>query len=257
MRAGLSKHPQLSRNPPPACLWKENPNRLVTLLDIVNLFDCRMLHVTVKNLNNTAEFVKSKSNNTDIETLEAGVRERARLRGQALSPVMEANLTELKSITQNRIGTLQDIVRSVVADLKEFCEANGLYETIVAIRFAENHLLLNPNEFELASDLRHLEEALYVEVCKSKFLCVDSDLTAYLDQDALFGTEVKVAFPSGTRDLREGGNCLAADCGTGSVFHAMRAGEICLRLLATDRGIAYANSSVENKQWGQLLVSRL
>jgi hypothetical protein len=98
-----------------------------------------------------------------------------------------------------------------------------------------------------------LEEALYVELCKRQFLCVQAELTGFLEQEEMFGSKVKSAFPSAARDIKEAGNCLAADCGTGSVFHAMRGVEVCLRLLAEDRGVTYANSSIENKQWGQLL----
>src|SRR5581483_9890687 len=35
---------------PPACLWKENPNRLVSLWDIVRYFPVHDFHLIIKNI---------------------------------------------------------------------------------------------------------------------------------------------------------------------------------------------------------------
>jgi hypothetical protein len=68
------------------------------------------------------------------------------------------------------------------------------------------------------------------------FLRVPSPLAKYVDKSELFGHDVAVAFPSATADLRQAGNCLAADCNTAAVFHLMRAVEWALRALAVHLG---------------------
>ena len=59
----------------------------------------------------------------------------------------------------------------------------------------------------------------------------------YVDHNALVGPEVDQAFPSARDDIREVGNCLAADSNTAAVFHMMRAVEWALRALASDLGL--------------------
>jgi hypothetical protein len=226
VRTDVSNHPQVSRNPPPACLWKENPNRLVTLWDIVNLFDCRKFQIIEKNLNLVRDILDPKADKS-AAALEEWVREKARLRGDnELPEEIIDGLSELRSLERER----REPVQYVIAQVRHFCESNGLADSLNVVRFAENHFRLGPSDAELRGELRHLEEALYLDVCKRKFLRVEPDLIGFLEQDELFGPDVKSAFPSTARDIKEAGNCLAADCGTGAVFHAMRAAEVCLRL---------------------------
>jgi hypothetical protein len=52
-----------------------------------------------------------------------------------------------------------------------------------------------------------------------------------------FGKEVHEAFPAARDDIREALNCLAAECSTAAVFHAMRVAEIGLRVLGYDREV--------------------
>jgi hypothetical protein len=253
VRTDVSNHPQVSRNPPPACLLKENPNRLVTLWDIVNQFDCRELHIIVKNLNIIRDILDPKAEKSTA-AFEEWVQEQSRLRGEKeLSAEMRANLAELLTLKNEIAEHRRKPIQDVIAQTKKFCESHRLFDTLLVIRFAENHLRLDPSDVEIRSELRHIEEALYLDICKRKFLRIEPDIVGFLEQDELFGPEVNRAFPSTVRDIKESGNCLAADCGTGAVFHAMRGAEVCLRLLAKDRGLAYAHSSIENKQWGQLL----
>jgi hypothetical protein len=56
-------------------------------------------------------------------------------------------------------------------------------------------------------------------------------LTQYFEKDDLFGQAVKVAFPSAALDIKEAGNCIAADLNTAAVFHLMRAAERGMRAL--------------------------
>lgn len=68
------------------------------------------------------------------------------------------------------------------------------------------------------------------------FLKVPAGYRDLVDNREPFGAKVRSAFPSAADDLREAGNCLAADCNTAAVFHLMRAVEWALRALGAHLG---------------------
>jgi hypothetical protein len=63
------------------------------------------------------------------------------------------------------------------------------------------------------------------ELRKARFLCVKPDRCEYLAQHSLFGPKVNDAFPSAARDIKEAGNCLAAESGTESGVHSTSDGD--------------------------------
>jgi hypothetical protein len=69
------------------------------------------------------------------------------------------------------------------------------------------------------------------------FLILDNDRGELANRGDLFGPAVSGAFPSAEADIREAGNCLAAECNTAAVFHLMRVAEVGLRALARDRRV--------------------
>ena len=97
------------------------------------------------------------------------------------------------------------------------------------------------------SVLRSLKKRFFVQILP--------DRSEYLDQDHLFGENVSVAFPSAERDIKEAGNCLAAECNTAAVFHLMRAAEFAMRALARDRNVEFKDKPIEEKEWGQILTN--
>lgn len=108
----------------------------------------------------------------------------------------------------------------------------------------------------LAAEARHALDLMLGVLKERKFLRVGLSRARYLDKDHLFGEGVAAAFPSASHDIKEAGNCLAAECGTASVFHLMRAAEIGLRALANDRQISFSKGTLDAKQWGEI-VSQL
>jgi hypothetical protein len=85
------------------------------------------------------------------------------------------------------------------------------------------------------------------------FLRVADDRGDFVDKDNLFGDQVVTAFRSAARDIKESGNCLAAECNTAAVFHLMRAAEVALRAIATDRQVSFANKPLSQQEWGTIL----
>jgi hypothetical protein len=101
--------------------------------------------------------------------------------------------------------------------------------------------------------LHRLTVDMVAELEGVEFLQVAADRMKLIDRDDLFGARVNEMFGSTTRDIREAGNCLAAECPTAAVFHLMRASEIALRVLARDRNVAFKDKPLEQKQWGEIL----
>jgi hypothetical protein len=96
-----------------------------------------------------------------------------------------------------------------------------------------------------------------------QFLRVENDrldLIPHMQGDQLYeriyaviGHKVVVAFPSTLDDFEEAGNCLAAECNTGGVFHLMRVAEIGLRAVASDRNASFANKPIDQQEWGTII----
>jgi hypothetical protein len=234
----------------PVCRWKANSNRLVSLWDIVNVFDCVGLQIVLKRMQ-LARGLLDPDDKKSAAALEEWVRENSRQRGEAVPGELIENLAEMREIE----GDLRKPAEESIEKLREFCEAVGFANALPVIRFAGYHLREDPTAGELRSELRHLEETVFLELAKRKFLHIEADRAWLLEQDDLFGPAVTASFPSASRDIREAGNCLAAECTTAAVFHLMRAAEFALRSLAKDRDVSFKDRPLDEKEWGQILMA--
>jgi hypothetical protein len=118
--------------------------------------------------------------------------------------------------------------------------------------FADNQDSLNVSIAE--TEIRNAKEAVLAELGSHTFLVVNSDREDYVDNSALFGISVYGAFPSARDDIREAGNCLAAECCTAAVFHLMRAAEYALRALAVDRRVKLRkNAILDLATWEEII----
>ncbi len=94
-----------------------------------------------------------------------------------------------------------------------------------------------------ARELEGLLGQVMVCVSKHKFARIPSPNDKYFEQEQLFGGPVFALFPNSQQDIRDAGNCIAAELYTAAVFHLMRVCEDGLRSLArklrvklTDKG---------------------
>jgi hypothetical protein len=96
-----------------------------------------------------------------------------------------------------------------------------------------------------------------------RFAGIPANLVQLFEQDALFGEQVNKAFRSdapGIRsaatDIRDAGNCLAADLNTAAVFHLMCAVEQGLRKLADDLQVVAVKQTVpiELATWNEIIT---
>lgn len=131
------------------------------------------------------------------------------------------------------------------------CEAVGFNDAVVLFNRLQEHLTEHSQDPSAwAVQAKHARSVIVDEVRKYRFLHISKDRSGYLDQDALLGQRVKDAFPSATFDIREAGNCMAAECNTGAVFHLMRTVEWGLRALCVDMG--FRKLRTQNKKTGKV-----
>jgi hypothetical protein len=111
----------------------------------------------------------------------------------------------------------------------------------------------------VAADLRNVTDMIFMDFWKHLFIQVPERYCGYVNNDALIGEVVTEAFPSAKSDIREAGNCIAADSGTAAVFHLMRAVEWGLRALCRHLGILRLPHNKKYKpiayaEWDQMLT---
>jgi hypothetical protein len=121
--------------------------------------------------------------------------------------------------------------------------------------FVDNRESLNVSMAE--SEMRNAKEAVLAELGDHTFLRVEFDRKNYVDNPALFGTSVNGAFPNARADIKEAGNCLAAECCTAAVFHLMRAAEYALRALARDRRVELHKCAVLDLATWEEIIKQL
>jgi hypothetical protein len=84
----------------------------------------------------------------------------------------------------------------------------------------------------MAAALEDLLTAIDGDCSGLHFAFIPSGKVQFFEQDALFGDAVNAAFPSAKPEIKNAGNCLAADLPDAAVFYLMRAAEHGLRALA-------------------------
>jgi hypothetical protein len=105
--------------------------------------------------------------------------------------------------------------------------------------------------------LSSIHEVFKSELSKKGCFMLEQAEMAFADQQALFGEQVAAAFPSAAMDIREIGNCFAAERYNAAAYHCVQAAEIALRELARDRRVSLNDHRkpmpLDHAQWGQLL----
>jgi hypothetical protein len=219
---------EASRDALPVCLWQENPNRLVSLWDIMQLFsveDCCSIF---------SFFGKFEQHAT----------------------LLAGSLREVPPYL--KIEALEVLLRA-----EKFCRKNVLVESQeCASRLLGERWPNHPSsedskkiQFdELQMNLKHLRELMESEMRKQLFFGMTKDLSDYYKKERPMGDEVYNAFPTARFDVSEAGTCLACSCNVAAAFHLMRATEVGLWELGRDRQIPLARSGkIEFSEWGLII----
>lgn len=213
----------VGRNAPSVCLF-ENPNRLVSLWDIVEQYRCIALcSVFTSIADQVARFQSFKEKHGSAAGLTDEDRQAvAGLIDSASAVAREINLEGSWQKTR-RLKRLLGSVEGTNAELV-FYELGDLRGIIV-------------NELQMR-----------------KFAYLRPPDDQYFARERLFGDEVHENFPSAREDIKDAGDCLAAELSTAAVFHLMRVAEYGLRALAHDRRISVRkNTPIDLATWQQVI----
>jgi hypothetical protein len=100
----------------------------------------------------------------------------------------------------------------------------------------------------IAADFRNALDVIDSEAKRRKFVQIDEKFADYVNNDALFGSVVRKAFPSAIDDIKAAGNCITVEEGTAAVFHLMRAVEWGLRAFCAHLAIYRIRKSKRSGQ---------
>jgi hypothetical protein len=101
---------------------------------------------------------------------------------------------------------------------------------------------------EWCGDLRNALNVLMGDMWHVQVVQVESGHSDWVNNESLFGTQVKSVFKEACGDIREAGNCIAVGSGTAAVFHLMRVAECGILKLCEHLGITRVRRSNKPKE---------
>jgi hypothetical protein len=234
----VSNDSPVSRNAPPACLWKENPNRLVTLWDIVHSFNllgmltaCDLIDM----LQYQADKIIKKQQHGGVPMPDSQIESARMFLKYSLNVFTETTFADSKEIVEHFLQSLDD----------EGFKEHGLP-------------YINMDASTFAAELEHLKTAIDKDVKRYRYVQVMPDRFEYLSPMTVLGDKVYAAFPDARGDITDAGNCLALELHTAAVFHLIRVAEHGLRALAAKVGAKLKDKGkkqpVEFADWSKVLT---
>lgn len=193
----------------PVCLCQENPNRLVSLREIMERFEASMCCQIIATMMRREQVASTSPPRSKVPQAWVDEARGAILLGAKLLAV-DAGLTETAELA-TRID--RDFQSPVLVE-----------------------------EFQYS--LMHLRELMGSEMSKQLFLTIPIESSKLYEQEQLFGDVVYGKFKRARVDIKAAGTALACRLGTASIFHLMRAAEYGLRALALDRRIRLPKKAV-------------
>ncbi|MCA1453231.1 hypothetical protein I6F35_08380 [Bradyrhizobium sp. BRP22] len=101
---------------------------------------------------------------------------------------------------------------------------------------------------QLADGFAALRWKVAAELNEKFFLFLDKQDAELFEREEPFGSQMAGAFPSANQELKDAAQCISLGKGTAAVFHAMRAVEIGIRVVAREVG-----KSFDVQQWNDIL----
>lgn len=136
-------------------------------------------------------------------------------------------------------------VKEAIAALANLCERIGLPTSQILLKGRKDNIPETKREWEL------LVDTVRAELESNLFLFVPQHRCRYYEMDML--ASVKMAFPMASKELVAAGNAMAVGLYTASVFHAMRAAEIGVRVLGKELGVSFPDKPLELAEWHSIL----
>ena len=206
------------QNAPQACLlpWLENPYRLVSLLDLMKVFEAHKLLSQMRSMANQADLLEATDRATPMR--------RAIITGLAEKIEQCGLLCQSLELPMSALHATQLLEQVTIPSAPQYLDATGADRVVTMLSITiENELSLR-QFFAISPD-------------KSKF---------YDNNSEPFGADVAVSFRSTSFDATEAKRCFALGRNTACVFHLMRVLEIGLRAFAKQFGKPADHSNWHN-----------
>jgi hypothetical protein len=109
------------------------------------------------------------------------------------------------------------------------------------------------NVSEIYADMKGLDSALLHELCNANFAFIHSDKLKYFEQEKLFEAAVYDNFQSARADIKDAGNCRAADLHAAAMYHLMCIVNIGLIALARRLRVIIKKIPLEYAEWHTMI----
>jgi hypothetical protein len=162
-----------------------------------------------------------------------------------------------QSSQQGKLSQAQkDKLLNTLSEAKQTCdklECALSLEIIRQIEFDYSRPDRFPFYHEASTALIQLLNCMGTEISERHFAFIPKEKARFFEQGRLFGPDVNYAFPEAQDEIRDAGNCIAADLNTAAVFHLMRAAEHGLRSLAKHLKVKI-KGQLDYADWGTVLA---
>jgi hypothetical protein len=175
---------------------------------------------------------------------------------------MKAATEFVKSIKDKDAGEIlskahNHTISGLLATTKAVCEELKLPASTNQVNNLIDHLrFVGRNASEVFTNVKELELSLIKELQAVNFAFIPADKLQYFEKDlseSLFGTPVWAYFEDAREDIKDAGNCLAADLHDGAVFYLMRVVETGLRKLARKLKVKTPNKPLDYAGWAEVV----
>jgi hypothetical protein len=134
-----------------------------------------------------------------------------------------------------------------LAHLQDTCNELGLP---IAFRLVGK---LRDSPSETMREFQVLVEAVSAELDGRLVLYVPPRFARFYENPEILSELASASFPTPHKELIESGTCLAAGLPTASVFHAMRAAEIGVRIYGKSLNDSFPDKPLEMAEWHQII----
>lgn len=137
----------------------------------------------------------------------------------------------------------------------EFFRLEHCLRLVGQIKDAAETQFVNFRYGEIQSQLRTLLHTMQSEVAERAFAFIPPNKVEFFEQEKLFGNQVYDNFKDARDDIKNAGNCLAADLHDAAVFHLMLVANHGLLRLAKEVGVEPKKKPLEYEEWHTLIES--
>jgi hypothetical protein len=172
---------------------------------------------------------------------------------------------EAERVLFNKAGLCSDAAKTIsheviiritqlLGGLKRQCECLELNKALDKVYRLEARVDSDICSYQIMMvELQELSNIIACELDEKFLAFIPTEKLIYFEQDELFGEAVNKAFPSAKNEIKDAGNCLAADLNTAAIFHLMRVAETGLRALARRLDVKIKKMPLEYADWGKII----